>query len=68
MNNVAQVKVVEHRNSVSVPITSREKPAIGPDFEEKWQELVDLAARIVGIPFNRLLVCHNQQNRCGQKA
>lgn len=50
MNRVAQVKVVEHKNSVSVPITSKEKPDISGDFEEKWQELVDLAARIIGVP------------------
>ena len=50
MNNVAQVKVVEHNSSVSVPITSKEKPTISQDFEEKWQELVDLAARIIGVP------------------
>jgi two-component sensor histidine kinase len=50
MNNVARVQVVEHKKLISVPITSKEKPAIGNDFEEKWQELVDLAARIIGVP------------------
>ncbi len=50
MNITAQVKVVEDHKLVTVPITSKDKPAVGPEFEEKWQELVDIAARLIGVP------------------
>ena len=50
MENTAEVQVVDIKDLVTVPVSSTEKPEIDKDFEEKWQELVDLAARIIGVP------------------
>lgn len=50
VDKIAHVKVEGYSNLVSVPISSKEKPEIDEDFERKWQELVDLAARIIDVP------------------
>ncbi|ORC37018.1 hypothetical protein B4O97_05170 [Marispirochaeta aestuarii] len=50
MNGISKVKVVDARELVAVPITSSEKPEIDAAFQKKWQELVDIAARIIGVP------------------
>ncbi len=61
MNNIVSVRVANHRNPVSVPITSGDKPGISPDFEEKWQELVDVAARIIGVPAGLIMRLMEQE-------
>ena len=61
MSNIAKIKVVEQKNLVTVPITSKEKPEISLDFEEKWQELVDLAARIIGVPAGLIMRLLDQE-------
>ncbi len=50
MEAIAKVKVVGKKNLVAVPIIPREKSIIEHDFEKKWQDLVDLAARIIEVP------------------
>lgn len=47
---VARVKVKGNKDLVLVPITSPEKPPISKDIEEKWQTLVDLMAKVLGVP------------------
>ena len=46
----ARVKIAESSSVVSIPISSDDKPEVSSDFEEKWQELVDIAARIINVP------------------
>lgn len=50
MGDFSNVKVVNCPHLVRVPISSADKPEISGDFEKKWQDLVDLAARIIGVP------------------
>jgi two-component sensor histidine kinase len=50
MDRSARVQVVNVNNLVTVPISSSTKPEIDESFQEKWQELVDIAARIIGVP------------------
>jgi len=47
---VARVKVEGNKDLVLVPITSPEKPPIPKDIEEKWQNLVDLIAKVLDVP------------------
>jgi c-di-GMP phosphodiesterase len=47
---VAAVRVVGAENLVHVPITGAAKPEIPESFEQKWQEIVTLAARIINVP------------------
>jgi len=47
---VARVKVKGNKDLVLVPITSPEKPPIPKDIEGKWQTLVDLMAKVLGVP------------------
>jgi two-component sensor histidine kinase len=55
---VAKVRVQGTRNLVTVPITSQTKPAIPEDFEHKWQEIVTLAARLIGVPAGLIMRLH----------
>jgi len=46
---------------VSVPITSSSKPDIPADFEEKWQGIVTLAARIIKVPAGLIMRLHENE-------
>ena len=50
MDRSAFVRVANIHNLVTVPISSSAKPEIDMPFQKKWQELVDIAARIIGVP------------------
>jgi len=47
---IARVKVAGNNDLVPVPITSSEKPLIKKEIERKWQTLVDLMAKVIGVP------------------
>ncbi len=54
---IARVKSESSSEDVLVGITSKEKPEIPEDFQRKWQKIIDLAAKIIGVPsglINRL--------------
>lgn len=61
MDKFAKVKVVDKQDLVRVPISSKDKPEIASEFEEKWQELVDLAARIIGVPAGLIMRLLDQE-------
>ncbi len=46
----AKVKTVISPVKVIVPITSDEKPQISEEIQVKWQKILDLAAKIIGVP------------------
>ncbi|NBC29691.1 MAG: GAF domain-containing protein [Spirochaetes bacterium] len=46
---------------VNVAITSPGKPEIPADFEARWQEIIDLAARIVGVPAGLIMRLHERE-------
>lgn len=47
---VAKVKSLSTSSEVIVPITSEDKPDISKEILKKWQQIVDLAAKIIGVP------------------
>ena len=58
---VARVRVSGRRNLVAVPVTSQTKPPIPAEFEQKWQEIVTLAARIIGVPAGLIMRLHETE-------
>ncbi len=58
---VARVRVLGTRNLVAVPVTSRTKPPVPEAFERKWQEIVTLAARIIGVPAGLIMRLHESE-------
>ena len=46
----AKVKTESSPNNILVAITSEDKPEITGDMQEKWQKILDLAAKIIGVP------------------
>ncbi|NMB81980.1 MAG: GAF domain-containing protein [Ignavibacteria bacterium] len=47
---LAKVKTVSSPENVIVPITSDDKPKISEELQVKWQKILDLAAKIIGVP------------------
>lgn len=47
---IAIVKTAGSDKEVLIPITSLDKPEIPIDILNKWQKIVDLAAKIIGVP------------------
>lgn len=47
---VAKVKTVASTSNILVPISSEDKPEISEELQKKWQQIVDLAAKIIGVP------------------
>lgn len=56
----ARVKVIDEREMVVVPVSSG-KPEIPDAVERKWQKIVDLVARIMGVPTG-LITRFTQEN------
>jgi two-component sensor histidine kinase len=54
---IAKVKTVTTPN-VLIPITSDEKPEISRELQEKWQKVLDLAAKIIGVPSGLITKFH----------
>lgn len=54
---IAKVKTVKAPN-VLIPITSEEKPEISKELQEKWQKVLDLAAKIIGVPSGLITKFH----------
>lgn len=46
----ARVKTESSPNNVLVAITSDDKPEITEEMQNKWQKILDLAAKIIGVP------------------
>lgn len=46
----AKVKTVSSPEDVLVPITSEDKPQISEESQHKWQKILDLAAKLIGVP------------------
>lgn len=46
----AKVKTVASPEKIIVPITSDDKPQIPEELQIKWQKILDLAAKIIGVP------------------
>lgn len=47
---IAKVKTTGTDKEILIPITSLDKPEIPTEILEKWQKIVDLAAKIIGVP------------------
>jgi len=47
---VAKVKTVSSSDKKVVAITSADKPTISEELQKKWQKILDLAAKIIGVP------------------
>lgn len=47
---VATVKSLPTSSEVIVPISSEDKPEISNDILVKWQQIIDLTAKIMGVP------------------
>lgn len=47
---VAKVKSNSISSEVIIPISSEDKPEITDEIIKKWQQIVDLAAKIIGVP------------------
>jgi two-component sensor histidine kinase len=54
---IAKVKTVKAPN-VLIPITSEDKPEISKELQEKWQKVLDLAAKIIGVPSGLITKFH----------
>ncbi|MFP4375316.1 MAG: GAF domain-containing protein [Spirochaetaceae bacterium] len=46
---------------MGVPVSSTSKPDIPAEFEQKWQEIVTLAARIVKVPAGLIMRLHEKE-------
>lgn len=46
----AKVKTASSPEKILIPITSEDKPDVPEDFLAKWQKILDLAARLIGVP------------------
>jgi c-di-GMP phosphodiesterase len=58
---LAQVKTDSSSKLVLVPITSSDKPEISEEIQKKWQKIVDLAAKIIGVPSGLVTRLHEKQ-------
>ena len=58
---LAHVKTESSQSEVLVPITSPDKPEISVEMQEKWQKIVDLAAKIIGVPAGLITHLHEKQ-------
>ncbi len=58
---LAEVKTELSSKNILVPITSNDKPQIENELQEKWQKIVDLAARIIGVPAGLITRVHEKQ-------
>ncbi len=47
---IARLKTEGSPEDVLVAITSDDKPEIPEDVQRKWQKIIDLAAKIIGVP------------------
>ncbi|MFP4427337.1 MAG: sensor histidine kinase, partial [Spirochaetaceae bacterium] len=61
VDRTANVRVLGSENLIRVPITSSSKPEIPSDFEDKWQEIVTLAARIIKVPAGLIMRLHENE-------
>ncbi len=57
---VAKVKTESQPSKITVAITSPDKPEIPEEMQKKWQNIVDLAAKIVGVP-SGLITCLQEE-------
>ena len=58
---IAQVKTENSPDRKIVAITSEDKPAISDELQNKWQKILDLAAKIIGVP-SGLITRLNEKN------
>jgi len=58
---IAHVKTVYSDSNVLVPITSETKPNISDEVLNKWQKVLDLAAKIIGVPSGLITKLHEDK-------
>lgn len=58
---LAEVKTESSPRNILIPITSADKPEINEELQEKWQKIVDLAAKIIGVPAGLITRVHEKQ-------
>lgn len=58
---LAQVKTVYSDSTVFVPITAETKPNISDEILNKWQKVLDLAAKIIGVPSGLITKLHEDK-------
>lgn len=58
---IATVKVAGKPIDIVVPITSSDKPSIPDDLIAKWQHILDVAAKIIGVPAGLIMQLHERE-------
>ena len=54
----AEVKTVSSTDKKIIPITSEDKPDISEELQQKWQKILDLAAKLIGVPSGLITRLH----------
>jgi len=58
---VAKVKISNSPIEVLISITSLDKPEISEELQKKWQKILDLAAKIIGVPSGLITKLHEDK-------
>jgi two-component sensor histidine kinase len=56
----AEVKTVASTDKKIIPITSEDKPDISEELQQKWQKILDLAAKLIGVPSGLITRLHER--------
>ncbi len=58
---IAKVKTENSPTEVLIAITSADKPEISDELQKKWQKVLDLAAKIIGVPSGLITKLHEEK-------
>lgn len=58
---IAKVKTENSPTEVLIAITSADKPKISDELQKKWQKVLDLAAKIIGVPSGLITKLHEDK-------
>ena len=58
---LAKIRNNETQSESLVAITSDDKPAISQELQNKWQKIVDLCAKIIGVPSGLITKLHEHE-------
>lgn len=58
---IAKVKTENSPTEVLIAITSADKPEISDELQKKWQKVLDLAAKIIGVPSGLITKLHEDK-------
>jgi two-component sensor histidine kinase len=58
---LARIKNYSTQTESLIAITSDDKPAISEEIQNKWQKIVDLSAKIIGVPSGLITKLHERE-------